>query len=78
MNILMRETSTIGLRFHETARKVLPRESKAVKKSLGSVRMKRSRIDHNTVKQSLEYEDCKKIARKLNIPLIEVMNKFKG
>lgn len=78
MNILMRETSTIGLRFHETARRVLPRESKAVKTSLGSVRMKRSRIDHNTVKQSPEYEDCKKIARKLNIPLIEVMKKFRG
>ena len=78
MDILLQETSTIGLRFHETSRRVLPRESKTLNTEFGKVRVKRSRLDKHTLKQSPEYEDCKNIARKLNIPLIEVMKKIRG
>lgn len=77
MNIIFRETSTIGLRFYETKRRVLRREIKTLKTEFGNVRMKYSRYGDGILRTAPEYEDCKKIAKRLNIPLIELMEKIK-
>jgi uncharacterized protein (TIGR00299 family) protein len=77
MRIVLKETSTIGLRFYETKRKVLQREVKIVETEFGKVRVKFSMLGDDILKATPEYEDCKRIAKKLNIPLIEVMKKVK-
>ena len=77
MEIVLKETSTIGLRFYETKRKVLQREIKMIDTEFGKVRVKVSKLGDEILKIMPEYEDCKKIAKKLNIPLIEVMRKIK-
>jgi len=76
MKIILKETTTIGLRFYEVKRKVLQREIKVIDTKFGKVRVKFSRLGGDILKATPEYEDCKKIARKLNIPLIEVMKKI--
>ena len=74
--IILRETSTIGLRFYETKRKVMQREIKTVQSKFGKVRVKTSRSGDAILKTVPEYDDCKKIARKLNIPLIDIIKKI--
>ena len=74
--IILRETSTIGLRFYETKRKVMQREIKTVQSKFGKVRVKTSRSSDAILKTVPEYDDCKKIARKLNIPLIDIIKKI--
>jgi uncharacterized protein (TIGR00299 family) protein len=74
---ILKETTTIGLRFYEVSRVVLQRETKLVDTEFGKVRVKFSRFGDEILKATPEYEDCKRIAKKLNMPLIEVMEKIK-
>lgn len=73
MKIILKETSTIGLRFYELTRKVLQREIKVIDTKFGKVRVKFSRLGDDILKVTPEYEDCKKIAKRLNIPLIDII-----
>jgi pyridinium-3,5-bisthiocarboxylic acid mononucleotide nickel chelatase len=76
ISIILKETSTIGLRFYETKRKVMQREIKTVESKFGHVRVKISKSGDTILKTVPEYEDCKKIAKKLNLPLIEILKKI--
>lgn len=76
MDIVLRETTTIGLRFYEASRLVLDREGKERKTEFGKVRVKVARMHDGTVKVCPEYEDCKRISQKYKIPLVEVMRRL--
>lgn len=69
--IIFAESTTLGVRRHETERTVLQREQKTVKTSLGPVRIKICARAGKPVKTP-EYEDCAAIARKTGLPLMEV------
>ncbi|MBI5195904.1 MAG: nickel pincer cofactor biosynthesis protein LarC [Nitrospirae bacterium] len=75
IKIILKETTSIGVRFYEADRITLQREIKTVKTEFGNVRVKISKLGNEILKSAPEYEDCKKIAEKLNKPLIEVMKK---
>ncbi|OGW38554.1 MAG: TIGR00299 family protein [Nitrospirae bacterium RBG_13_39_12] len=77
IEIILKETSTIGLRFFENKRRILQREVKKINTEFGKVRVKFSRFGDDVLKMTPEYEDCKRIAKKFNIPLIEIMKKIK-
>lgn len=77
IDILFRETTTIGVRFYEVARTVLERKIRKVKTEYGMIRIKVSKGPAGTPKVSPEYEDCKRIAKQHKIPLIEVMKRVK-
>ena len=77
MKIIFEETTTIGLRFYEAGRQTLKREIKEINTTLGKVRVKISKLGSRIIKTTPEYEDCKKLAKKLNMPLIEVMGKLR-
>jgi hypothetical protein len=77
IKIILTETTTIGLRFHDVARRVLRREIKLLDTEFGKVRVKFSSFGDSILKATPEYEDCKRIARKLKMPLIEVMRRIK-
>jgi hypothetical protein len=77
MKIIMGETTTIGLRFYEVKRRVLQREIKLVDTEFGKVRAKFSRLGDEILKAVPEYEDCRRIAKKLNIPLVEIMRRIR-
>ncbi|MDR1989789.1 MAG: nickel pincer cofactor biosynthesis protein LarC [Acidobacteriaceae bacterium] len=70
--IIFRETTTIGLRHHEVARDILPRELVTVETSLGAVRVKLARRDGQIVNAIPEFEDCATLARQANLPIKEV------
>jgi hypothetical protein len=77
IKIIMKETTTIGLRFYDVKRRVLQREIKIVDTEFGKVRVKLSKFGDEILKATPEYDDCKRIAKKLNIPLIEVMRRIR-
>ncbi len=69
--ILLAETSTIGIRMHEVNRLVMQRESLMVKTEYGVLRVKKAIWQHIT-KHAPEYEDCQKAALKYGVSLREV------
>ncbi|MBI5665798.1 MAG: nickel pincer cofactor biosynthesis protein LarC [Nitrospirae bacterium] len=71
--IILKETTSIGLRFYTAERKTLQREIVSIDTKHGKVRVKKSRLGKEIQKASPEYEDCRKIAKKFNIPLLEVL-----
>jgi len=73
MDLLFRETTTIGVRTHEAQRKILEREFVRVATEWGDVRMKVSRLAGAIVNAAPEFEDCKKIAESQGVPLKSVI-----
>ncbi|MBI5203940.1 MAG: nickel pincer cofactor biosynthesis protein LarC [Nitrospirae bacterium] len=73
MKIMFEETTTIGLRFYSVGRKTLTREIKKLNTKFGKINLKLSKVDDKVVRITPEYEDCKRLAKKLNLPLLEVI-----
>jgi len=72
--ILLSETSSIGIRTHEVTKHMLDRQVIEMNSSFGKVKVKKSWCGNNIVKFKPEYEDCSRIAKQLNLPLIQVIN----
>jgi uncharacterized protein (TIGR00299 family) protein len=73
--LLFRETTTIGLRIHHIGRLKLPRRSLQVSTSFGTVNAKIILRNGKEVTVP-EFEDCRRIAGELNLPLLEVMHRI--
>jgi pyridinium-3,5-bisthiocarboxylic acid mononucleotide nickel chelatase len=73
IDLIFRETTTIGVRTHEVRRRTLEREIVPVETPLGEVRMKVSRMNGTMLNATPEYEDCRQIAAQKGIPLKQVI-----
>lgn len=67
--LLVRETSTIGVRFRECSRMCLPREVGQVQTPYGLVTVKWARLPDGSRRASPEYDDCVRIAREASVPV---------
>lgn len=82
IRIIFEETTTIGVRIYEVQRKVLEREIKNINisfpgiKGLHRVKVKCVKSGSEILKSVPEYEDCKRLAKKLKRPLIEIMQEI--
>jgi uncharacterized protein (DUF111 family) len=74
---LLKETTTLGLRWHEEERAKAERETLTKETSYGKIRFKLARWDGRVVNISPEYEDCKRLALKEGIPLKDVFEEAK-
>jgi uncharacterized protein (TIGR00299 family) protein len=73
-DLLLRETTTIGLRWRLENKMALAREFAEVNTRWGKVRIKIARWPSGeAANASPEFEDCRKIARERGIPLKQVM-----
>lgn len=72
VRILLRETTTLGVRVRDVRRHEAERETVTFKSSLGPVNVKVKRLADARVTASPEYEDCRRIASERGLPLIEV------
>ncbi len=70
--ILLRETTSFGVRFYEVGRLTLDREIQKLKTSYGVIKIKIGRLDGETVQAAPEFEDCRNAARKKKIPVKKV------
>jgi len=73
----LRETTTLGLRWHEEERALANREILTLLTIYGKIRFKLARWEGRIVNLSPEYEDCKRLALKKGIPLKEVFEEAK-
>ncbi len=73
MEVLFRETTTLGVRIQQLVRQVLPRHFISAKVYGGIVRLKVSRVGIGQEKVSPEYADCKNIADRTARSLKDVM-----
>ena len=72
-SLLLRETSTLGVRMREERRLCLERNHVTVETPWGAVRIKRGLHSGEEWKATPEFEDCRKIARDHDVPLRRVM-----
>jgi uncharacterized protein (TIGR00299 family) protein len=69
--VILSQTSSIGLRFHTMNRLTLPRESIEVQTPWGPVQAKKVTVAGRT-RITPEYEDCRKLSLKHDISLQEI------
>ncbi len=70
--VLLRETTTLGVRSRPVARHEAEREFIQFESSLGKVNLKIKRLRDEVLGFSPEYEDCRKLAAEKGLPLQEV------
>ena len=70
--LILRETSTLGIRVRPVERYEALREVKEVTSPFGAVPVKVKRMGHQVVGVSPEYEPCRRIAQERGLPLAEV------
>lgn len=75
--LLLSETSAIGLRYYSVDRIVLQRRIVERSTEFGQVRFKQVFDNEgNVLRTSAEYDDCRRIARKMEISFSEVMSRL--
>jgi uncharacterized protein (TIGR00299 family) protein len=67
--LILRETSSFGVRRHIAERRKLHREFTSVKTPYGEVAVKLGKLDGKVIQSSPEFESCKKLARTAKVPL---------
>lgn len=70
--LLLRETTTLGVREEKVSRWSLPREIRRVATPWGEVRFKVARLPDGSEKGTPEFEDCRRLAEEHQVPLREV------
>jgi uncharacterized protein (TIGR00299 family) protein len=77
LEFLLKETTTLGLRWHEEERAKSDREIQAHKTKYGKIHFKLAKWDGKIVNLSPEYEDCKRLALEKGIPLKQIFEEAK-
>ncbi|HVG96025.1 MAG TPA: nickel pincer cofactor biosynthesis protein LarC, partial [Chloroflexota bacterium] len=72
LGTLFAETTTLGVRIREVARRTLDRRVVAVETPYGRVRVKLGLLDGAVRSAAPEYEDCRAAARRADVPLRRV------
>jgi len=67
--LLFRESTTLGIRYHETRRERLERTWVTVETSLGAVRIKLARRDNQILNTAPEFDDCVQLAIQHDVPV---------
>ena len=73
LKVLFAETTTLGVRVQEVARRLLARELTEVVTRFGPVRVKVAKAAGRSLKARPEYQDCKRIAEQTGLPLRDVV-----
>ena len=71
--IIYQETSTLGIRQQQVERECLNRRFETVETIYGPVQMKIADLGEGKIKYSPEYEACKALAKKLDLPIQVIM-----
>ncbi|MSR82834.1 MAG: nickel pincer cofactor biosynthesis protein LarC [Candidatus Latescibacteria bacterium] len=71
VELLLAETTTLGVRFHPVERRKLERGSITVETGYGPVRIKVGHLGERR-RYAPEYEDCARLARQYQVPLLQV------
>ena len=76
VELILRETPTLGVRSRPVERFVADRETVLLETSLGTARVKLKRLAGEVVSAAPEYEDCRQIAQETGLPLQQVQREI--
>jgi len=77
LELIFDETTTLGVRISKIKRRKLNREGRKVATKYGKVEVKIGKLDGMVKNISPSYEECRKIATRLNIPLKKIYQEAK-
>ena len=72
IDLVLLETSTFGVRYNKYNREILFRKFEKFTCEYGDITLKLGFYKGELIKITPEYEECKRIAKELNLPLIKV------
>ncbi len=75
--VILEETSTLGVRFSSWRRKKLEREAGVVKTKYGNIEVKIGKLKETIKQVSPDYEQCRRIAERLGLPFRDVYEEAK-
>lgn len=78
INLVFRESSTIGIRSYPVTKHMLQREISTIQTIYGEVKVKISRLKDDVVTVSPEYESCLQLSQKIGIPVKDIYAKALG
>ena len=67
-DIILSETTSLGVRYHDVERRMLARSSVSVSTRFGDVSVKMAHVN-GRLRAAPEYEDCAHLARSRGVPL---------
>lgn len=70
--LVLQETTTLGVRRYDVPRYRMERQTMEVESRYGSIRVKLGILDGRVVRAIPEYDDCRRLATSLGVPLQEV------
>jgi pyridinium-3,5-bisthiocarboxylic acid mononucleotide nickel chelatase len=70
--LILRETSTLGMRIRQDQRSCLERHHLAVQTPYGEIRVKIGKLDGEVMNAAPEFEDCRAAAVRCDVPLKQV------
>jgi uncharacterized protein (TIGR00299 family) protein len=73
MDVVLRESTTLGVRFYRVERQALDRDWVEVETPWGRVRVKRGLRGGEVLNAHPEFEDCRRVAEAAGVPLKQVM-----
>jgi uncharacterized protein (DUF111 family) len=71
--LLLRETTTLGVRSHDVRRTELARRHETLETHFGAVRVKLGLLGGEIVNATPEYDDCERLAHERGVPLKDVL-----
>lgn len=77
LELIFDETTTLGVRISKMKRRKLNREGRKVATKYGKIEVKIGKLDGMVKNISPSYEECRKIATRLNIPLKKIYQEAK-
>ncbi len=72
VDLLLKETTTLGVRYYEAKRRILARDTEKVHTEFGEISVKIARDGNRIVHFQPEFDDCVAIAEKSGVSLLEV------
>jgi uncharacterized protein (DUF111 family) len=72
-DLVLRETTAIGLRIYPVEKVMLPRQTRAAVTPWGEVRVKECGLPDGGRKAKPEFEDCRRLAEETGVSLSQVM-----
>ena len=72
MQLLFKETTTLGIRTYEVERRALERTTVRVETPYGPIDVKVARLNGQVVNEMPEFEQCRRAAKESGVPLKRV------
>jgi len=75
---ILTETTSLGVRYFEAGRYMLPRSAETLETSFGRVAVKRVCSPQGEIRRVPEYEECRRIALEQSLPIRVVYDRIAG